>query len=65
MSSEAGYFERHEDHAFILKAFLTIAIILFIKVFFPNLLSLFIILLPLFLLIYIRINASSEGISFF
>ena len=65
MSSEAGYFERHEDHAFILKAFLTIAIILFIKVFFPNLLSLFIILLPLLLLIYIRIKASSEGISFF
>lgn len=57
------YFQRHEEQAFIAKAFLTIFLILFVKIFMGGLLLLLFILSPFIFLLWIRFKAASEGVS--
>jgi membrane associated rhomboid family serine protease len=55
------YFEQHEEQAFIVKAFLTVIAIIFIKQYLSGLLALFIFLFPVIFLVYIRMKAAVEG----
>ena len=59
MTRMGVYFTKHPEQAFILKAFLVIAGIIFITKYLAGLLVLFIILFPVLFLIYVRIEAAS------
>lgn len=63
MQALTEYFERHEEQAFIAKAFLTIFLIIFVREYLSGLLLLLFILFPVFFLIYIRLRAATEGVS--
>lgn len=63
MQALTEYFERHEEQAFIAKAFLTIFLIIFVRAYLSGLLALLLILFPVIFLIYIRLKAASEGVS--
>ena len=59
--SAGGYFDRHQEQAFILKAFLVIAAIIFVREYLSGFLLLLIILFPVLFLIYVRLEAGSTG----
>jgi len=59
------YFERHEEQAFIAKAFLTIIFIILVKKYLSGLIILIFLLLPIIFLLYIRFRAATEGVSTF
>ena len=61
MATLSEYFEQHEEQAFIVKAFLTVIAIIFIKKYLSGLLALFIFLFPVIFLVYIRMKAAVEG----
>ena len=61
MDRMAAYFAEHQEKAFILKAFLVIALIIFIREYLSGLITLFIILFPVLFLLYVRMNAGSSG----
>jgi len=61
--SLSDYFERHEEQAFIAKAFLMILVIILVREYLSGLLFLLFILFPVVFLIYIRLQAVSEGVS--
>lgn len=63
MQALAEYFERHEEQAFIAKAFLTIFLIIIAKTYLSGLLMLLFIMFPFIFLLYIRFKAASEGSS--
>jgi len=63
MQALNDYFERHEEQAFIAKAFLTIFLIILVKTYLSGLLMLFFILFPVIFLVYIRLKAAAEGVS--
>lgn len=63
MQALSEYFERHEEQAFIAKAFLTIFLIIFVKTYLSGLLFLLFIMFPVIYLIYVRLKAASEGVS--
>lgn len=63
MQALTDYFERHEEQAFIAKAFLTIFLIIFVREYLSGLLTLLFILFPVIFLIYIRLKAASDGVS--
>ncbi len=65
MPTMSDYFKQHEEQAFILKAFLTILAIIFVKKYLSGLLLLLILLFPIAFLLYIRMVAASEGRSTF
>jgi membrane associated rhomboid family serine protease len=56
-----AYLDRHQEQAFILKAFLVIAGILFITKYFSGLIALFVLLFPVLFLIYVRFDAAATG----
>lgn len=62
MSSFADYFSKHEEQAFIGKAFLTIIVIILVREYLSGLLSLLILLFPVIFLIYIRLQAAALDI---
>ncbi len=55
----SAYFAKHQEQAFILKAFLVIAGIIFVTRYFRGLIILLIILFPVIFLIYIRFKAAA------
>lgn len=57
------YFERHEEQAFIAKAFMTIILILLVKKYLSGFLVLLFIFFPVIFLVYIRLRAATEGVS--
>ena len=59
MSNPSDYFSKHEEQAFIGKAFLTIIAIIMIKEYLSGLIMLLFILFPVLFLIYIRLQAAS------
>ena len=59
--SISNYLERHEEQAFILKAFITISFILWLREFLSSFIGLFILLFPVIFLIYIRLQAAASG----
>lgn len=59
VSRVAAYFAKHPEQAFILKAFLVIAGIIFISKYLTGLLGLLILLFPVLFLIYVRFEATS------
>lgn len=61
MATLSEYFEQHEEQAFIAKAFLTVAAIIFIKEYLSGLLAIIIFLFPVVFLVYIRMQAAVEG----
>ncbi len=61
MATLSEYFEQREEQAFIVKAFLTVIAIIFIKKYLSGLLALFIFLFPVIFLVYIRMKAAVEG----
>lgn len=63
MSTLSGYFSKHEEQAFIGKAFLTIFAIILIREYLSGLIMLLFILFPVLFLIYIRLQAASLNIS--
>src|SRR5689334_14727975 len=65
MQALTDYFERHEEQAFIAKAFLTIFAIIFVKTYLSGLLVLLFLLFPVIFLVYIRLRAATEGVSAF
>ena len=58
MTALSDYFEKHEEQAFIAKAFLTIFAIILIREYFSGLLMLLLIMFPIMFLIYIRMQAA-------
>ena len=62
MSTLSGYFSKHEEQAFIGKAFLTIFAIILIREYLSGLIMLLFILFPVLFLIYIRLQAASLNI---
>lgn len=54
-----AYLERHQEQAFILKAFLVIAAILFFTKYLSGLIALFIFLFPVLFLVYVRFEAAA------
>lgn len=65
MQAVSEYFERHEEQAFIAKAFLTIFLIMFVKEYLSGFLFMLFLFFPLIFLIYIRLKAATEGVSTF
>lgn len=65
MESLHDYFSRHEEQAFIAKAFLTIFLIIFVKTWLSGLLVLLFIMSPFIFLGYIRCRAALDGVSTF
>ena len=63
MQALHDYFERHEEQAFIVKAFLTIILILLVKKYLSGFLVLLFICFPVIFLIYVRLRAATEGLS--
>ncbi len=63
MQAIQEYFERHEEQAFIAKAFLTIFLIILVKTYLSGLLLLLFIMFPIIFLLYIRFKAATEGTS--
>jgi len=63
MQTSSGYFERHEEQAFIAKAFLTILCIILVKTYLSGLLLLLFIMFPFIFILYIRFKAAAEGTS--
>jgi len=63
MQALSEYFERHEEQAFIAKAFLTIFLIIFVKAYLGGLLLLLFIMFPVTFLLYIRFKAAADGVS--
>lgn len=63
MQAVSEYFERHEEQAFIAKAFLTIFLIMFVKEYLSGFLLLLFLFFPLIFLIYIRLKSATEGVS--
>ncbi len=63
MQAVSEYFERHEEQAFIAKAFLTIFLIMFVKEYLSGFLFLLFLFFPFIFLIYIRFKAATEGVS--
>ena len=61
MEDVRNYFSQHQEQAFILKAFLTIAVILLIGEYLSGFVILFIILFPVLFLFYVRLEAASTG----
>jgi len=61
MDDVRSYFAQHQEQAFILKAFLTIAAILLIGEYLSGFVVLFIILFPVLFLCYVRLEAASTG----
>ncbi|MBI3399288.1 MAG: rhomboid family intramembrane serine protease [Deltaproteobacteria bacterium] len=59
--SISNYFKRHEEQAFIVKASLTIFLIIWLREFLSGFIGLFILLFPVFFLLYIRLKAASSG----
>ncbi len=59
MTRVAAYFAQHPEQAFILKAFLVIAGIIFISKYLTGLLGLLFLLFPVLFLIYVRFEATS------
>ena len=59
MATLSEYFSRHEEQAFIVKAFLTIFAIMLIREYLSSLLMLLFILFPVLFLIYIRLQAAA------
>lgn len=56
-----GYFARHQEQAFILKAFAVIFAIIFVREYLSGLIFLLIVLFPVLFLIYVRFEAASTG----
>lgn len=65
MSSIGDYFKQHEEQTFIIKAFLTILLIIFVKKYLSGLLLLLFLLFPIIFFLYIRMVAATEGVSTF
>jgi len=65
MQALHDYFERHEEQAFIAKAFLTIIAILLVKKYLSGFIVLLFIFFPVIFLVYIRLRAATEGVSTF
>lgn len=63
MQALNDYFERHEEQAFIAKAFLTIILIIFVREYLSGLLVMLFIFAPVIFLIYIRLRAATDGVS--
>ena len=61
IDSISNYFKRHEEQAFILKAFITIFFIIWFRAFLSGFIGLFILLFPVFFLFYIRLKAAASG----
>jgi membrane associated rhomboid family serine protease len=59
--AQEGYFARHQEQAFILKAFLVIAGIIFVTEYLSGLLALLILLFPVLFLLYVRLHAAATG----
>lgn len=59
MSLFADYFSKHEEQAFVGKAFLTIIAIILVREYLSGLLALCILLFPVIFLIYIRLQAAA------
>jgi membrane associated rhomboid family serine protease len=57
MSTVSDYFARHEEQAFILKAFATIAAILLLREFLSRFIFIIILLFPVFFLLWVRLEA--------
>ncbi len=62
---EESYFDSHPEQLFILKACLTIVLILLVKNFLQGWLSLFLLLFPVFFFLYLHMQASVTGQSSF
>ncbi len=60
-----SYFERHEEQAFIAKALVTIILIMLVKEYLAGFLIWVFLCFPILFLIYIRLKASTEGVSAF
>lgn len=54
-----GYFAQHQEQAFILKAFLTIALIIFVREYLSGFFFLLFLLFPVLFLMYVRLEAAS------
>ncbi len=65
VTPEESYFHKHPEQLFILKAGLTIVLILFVKNFLYDWISLFLLLLPVLFFLYIHMQASVTGQSSF
>jgi membrane associated rhomboid family serine protease len=61
MDRLSHYFSKHQEQAFILKAFLVIAGIIFVTNYLSGLLALFILLFPIMFLFYVKLEAASTG----
>lgn len=61
IDSISNYFKRHEEQAFILKAFLLISLLLWVREYLINISGLLMLLFPVFFLIYIRLKAAASG----
>jgi membrane associated rhomboid family serine protease len=61
----SDYFARHEEQAFLAKAFFTILLIILLREFLSGLILLIIIFFPIFFLLYVRFQASTSGRSTF
>lgn len=57
----SDYFEKHQEQAFLLKAFITIFAIIIMREFLSGLIRLGIILFPLLFLLYVRYEAAVSG----
>lgn len=61
MDRLSHYFDEHQEQAFILKAFLVIAGVIFVTNYLSGLLALFILLFPVLFLFYVKLEAASTG----
>lgn len=59
MEDLRAYFTQHQEQAFLLKAFLTIALIVFVREYMSGFLFWLIILFPVVFLVYVRLEAAS------
>ncbi len=60
-SAGESYFDRHQEQAFILKAFVVIAGIMLVTKYLSGFITLLIILFPVLFLIYVRLQAATTG----
>lgn len=59
--AEQGYFARHQEQAFILKAFAVIVAIICLQKFFSSLIGLVVLLFPVLFLFYVKMQAATSG----
>jgi len=60
-SNISDYFAKHEEQAFLAKAFLTILAIIFLREFLSGVIVIAIILFPILFLLYVRFEAATSG----